>query len=435
MKTWYRSGTALCLAAGLLLTACTPALRLPNPFAAVQQITCKAIPIGVVIGADGIPAAQDQQEGYDLAAQQINQAGGIQGCPIRLVYNRTEGDGTNPDAVQAAMLELADGGQVAVLGATSSAATKRIAAISQYIKMPVVITPDTSDDLMANGSAWIFRINPAESSYASTAFDMVKDTLGPAARVAILYDQSEFGTSASGTAGNAALNHGLTLGLFLGYSLASTDFTTLLNQVRGASPDVLYLISTDPKQARGILSEIASQGLKIPLVIGNGSGFTSHDFLYDASGKLNAGLNGLAMTVPWSADLKGRANPDFIQRLAAWRKATHATAVAPAALGTVQAYTALQLVCAAILETAKASPHNWNAILANRDQLDAYRGELDQTLRGFKAAQHPSLLGPVEFDAQGQNRAGAVIVQALNGSLAAVYPQADATQSLVLSGR
>jgi len=417
----------------LLVTACVPTI--PIPFSKPQKATCRPIPIGIVIGVEDVADAQDQREGYELARSEINQSGGVEGCPIQLIYNDSEGEGTSPDIVQSAMLELADGGQVAVLGATTSAAAKRIAAIAQYIKIPVVITPDTPDNIMANASSWIFRINPANKVYAGIAFDMVKDTLGPAARVAILYEQTEYGEDAAITAGDAVLNRDLQLTSYLSYNPASMDYTALLTQVRDGQADALYLVSTDPGQARAILTGIASLGLRIPLVIGNGAGFTSHEFLYNQAGQLNAGIGGMALTVPWSPDLKGRPNPDFNQRLADFRKSDHTTATHPAVVGTIQAYTALHLLADAITETAKASPKDWNAVLSNPDQLASYRGELAQTLRSFKAAEHSTMLGAIEFDADGQNRVDAVIVQAISGSLVTVYPKTAAVRAPVLAGR
>jgi branched-chain amino acid transport system substrate-binding protein len=441
--TCFRKGLVGCLILGLLLSACVPAIKLPTnlpiklPFAlpGATISSCQPIPVGIVIGAEDVADAQDQQAGYELAASEINQAGGVQGCSIRLVYNRSEGQGTNPDAVQAAMLELADGGEVAVLGATNSAATKRIAAISQYIKMPVVITPDTPDDLMSNGSSWIFRINPASKSYAAASASLIKEKVSATANVAILYDKSEFGESAASIAGNAVINAGLSLVGYVGYDPAVTDFTGILSQVRNTVPNVLYVIASDAKQAQSILAGISSLKIKLSLVIGNGSGFTSHEFLYDASGKLNSSVAGLALAAPWSADLKDRSVTDFAQRLASYRKASSDNAPYPPTLATVQAYTALHLLADAMNATAKASPRDWKTILTNPDQLAAYRTELAQTLRGFKAAEHNTLLGPVEFDADGQNQGQAVIVQALSGSLLTVYPTAVATHALVLSGR
>ncbi len=438
LATWIRKGFTPCLLAATLMTGCSlPAVKLPIPVSVpvAQKLTCPSIPIGIVIAAADVPDAQDQQEGYELASQEINQAGGILGCKIRLVYDRSEGEGTNPDAVQSAMLGMADGGEVAVVGATGAAATKRIAAIAQYVKMPVVITPDTPDDLMANGSSWIFRINPANKAYAAVAFDLVKEKIGGAAKVAILYDQTEYGQSVAGTAGQAVLDRGLALASYLSYDPATEDFTALLIQVKNSNPDVLYVISSDAKQAQAILTGISGQGMSLSLVIGNGSGFTSHAFLYDQSGNFNAGVNGLALTVPWSADLKGRAVPDFDPRLTAYRKSVHSAATYPAVIATVQAYTALHLVADALIATAKASPRDWQAILSNPDQLSAYRGELAQTLRGFKSAEHNSMLGPVEFDANGQNGATAIIVQASSGSLVVVYPQTAATHPLALLAR
>src|SRR5512146_2765660 len=105
----FRKGWVTLLILILLLPACQP-----------RQVTaaCREILVGVMSAPEGTQEAREQQDGYDLAWNEINRAGGAQGCKLKLVASASDISGGNLDKVQADLLNLADQGVVAILGAT-----------------------------------------------------------------------------------------------------------------------------------------------------------------------------------------------------------------------------------------------------------------------------------------------------------------------------
>ncbi|MDD1749712.1 MAG: ABC transporter substrate-binding protein [Methanothrix sp.] len=415
-----RPGWSICLVLALVLSACNTA--------ATNNKSCPPLAVGVVVAGSDVSGGQEQREGYELALSEINQAGGVLGCPVSLVY-QSEGDSANPDDAQVAMLNLSDQGVLAVLGSTSNDATKRVAAISSYFKIPVLVATETGDDILTLGSSWVFRIPPANKTAAGAAFDMVKATLGSQVNLAILYEHTEYGESAATAAGQAALNRGLRLVEYLGYFPAAIDYAAILAEIKSTTPDVIYLINSDPKQALDMITTFQGQYLGVTMMIGNGSGFTSRDFLYDKDGKLTSSLESIFVTSAWSADLPYHGSGKFGYDLTAFRQTKGDSSAIPPVVRNVEAYTALHVAVDAIDGQLKNSSDTWLEKLAKPENLPAFREALAAGLRAFKGSTYQTLFGPLEFDTEGQNKLDSVVLQIQGGKLVTVYPPSLAVQA------
>ncbi len=410
----------ICLALVLLLSACKAA-------STSNAIPCPPLLVGVVIADSGTSGAQEQRDGYELALSEINKAGGVGNCPVKLVYE-SEGSPTNPDDAQVAMLNLSDQGVLAVLGSTSNNAAKRAAAISSYFKIPVLISTETGDDILEVGSSWVFRIPPTNKSAAGVAFDMVKATIGSQVNLAIIYEHTEYGESAAVAAGKAALDRSMRLVNYQGYTPEAVDFAAILAQVEATTPDVVYLINSDPKQAMELLGALQDEYLGVTMMIGSGSGFTSPDFLYDKDGRLTPPED-FFIPSAWSADLPYHSTSKFGYDLTAFRQAGGNNSVIPPVVGNVEAYTALHVAVDGITALLDSSKDAWREKLSRSENLPAFREALAATLRGFKGSSYQTLLGPLEFDTDGQNKIDAVLLQISGGKLVTVFPPDVAVQS------
>ncbi len=409
----------ICLALILLMSACGPA-------SAPKTAACPPLKVGVVVAESGVSGAQEQRDGYELALSEINKAGGVQNCPITLAYE-SEGSPANPDDAQVAMLNLSDQGVLAVLGSTSNNAAKRVAAISSYFKIPVLISTETGDDILEVGSSWVFRLPPTNKSQAGLAFDMVKAAIGSQVNLAIIYEHTEYGESAAVAAGQAALDRSLRLVDYQGFFPEAIDFAAILEQLKSSAPDVVYLINSDPKQAAELVSALQGQYLGVTMMIGSGAGFSSPDFLYDKDGRLSAAQD-FFITSAWSADLPYHSTSRFGYDLETYRQSSGKKSAVPAVAGNVEAYTALYAAVSGIAELLGNAKDAWLQKLSSTENLPAFRDALAATLRGFKGSAHPTLLGPLEFDSTGQNKVDAVLLQAVGGKLVTVYPPTLAVQ-------
>ena len=414
-------GWRISLVLTLLLAACTAGNPPFKSSSTPTKAVCPSIRVGVVIASSDTIGGQEQKEGYELALSEINRAGGVQSCPVELSYP-AEGESAAPDSAQIAMLDLVQKDVIAVVGATSTDATKRAAALANYFKIPFLVSSDTGDDITETGTQWLFRVPPQNKVYAAVAFDMVKGTLSAPVNIAVLYEHSEYGESAAVAAAAAALNRDLRLVSYQGFATDLVDYSTIMQNLKSSAADVVYLIDSNPAQAQAMLKAFRDSYLGITMVIGNGSGFTSHDFLYDQSGNLAVGMENLFITVPWSADLPRKGNPQLASDLIAFRKVNGITSSYPPVAQLVEAYTALKITANAINDVVKASP-DWLAKLSNRENLPTFRDTLAQSLRTTKDSSRETLLGSIVFDTEGQNTQDAFLIEIIDGKLMTVYPK------------
>lgn len=419
---WYALSVILILS----MTSCQISL----PFQ--QAFGCPKIPIGVVIAAETVVGAQEQAEGYDQALQEVNKAGGVKKCPITLVYNRSEGAQTNLEAVQTAMLDLSNKeGVVAILGATSNGASKRVAALSGYINTPIIISTDTADDVFNNRNQWLFRLSLANSAYAEAAFTMALDNLDAPPGVAIFYEHSEYGESAAVSSGNIAINLNLTVSSYTGYTPASDNYLEVLEKVKSdigsSTNNILYIISNNSNQALAIIAKVKEMQLPFAYIIGNGSGFTSRDFLYDANGAPNPDLDKVIVTVPWTQDLAWKGIPELNATLLAQRKTDKPNLPPyPMVSRTAQAYVALHLVVDVLETLSDTNLKDWATVMAKPATFAAtFRPLLAENLRNLKGSDHTGIMGPIEFDSNGEWKAKPLLAQFIEGQLITIYPKGE----------
>lgn len=418
-KKTIQFGWRVSLVITLLLAACT---TVSSPFKSSSSLTkpgCPPIRVGVVIAASDMVGGEEQKEGYELALSEINRAGGVQKCPVELSYP-SEGESADPDSAQIAMLELTQKDVLAVMGATSTDATKRAAALANYFKIPFLVSSDTGDDIIETGTQWLFRVPPQNKAYAAVAFDKVKETSLPV-NIAILYEHTEYGESAAVAAGAAALNRDLHLAIYQGFPTDLVDYSTMMQNLKSSGANVVYLIVSSPNQALEILKAFEDNALGLTMIIGNGSGFTSHDFLYDEAGNLILDTKNLFITAPWSVDPSREGNPELASSLTAFRKATRIAPSYPPVTRLVEAYTTLKIVVNAMNDAVKASP-DWLNKLSSRENLQGFREALAQALRSTRDSSRETLLGQVVFDTEGQNTHDAFLIGIIDGELRTIYP-------------
>jgi branched-chain amino acid transport system substrate-binding protein len=97
------------------------------------------------------------KKGIEMAKQEINNAGGINGRPIEIVYADTK---VKPDIGEKAVRRLVTDAKVdVVMGIVSSAVAKRVAQIMNELKTPLLITHAMTCCITEKlGNPWVFRI-------------------------------------------------------------------------------------------------------------------------------------------------------------------------------------------------------------------------------------------------------------------------------------
>jgi branched-chain amino acid transport system substrate-binding protein len=344
--------------------------------------TGNTIKLGVITSLTGGNAAfgQAHKAGYTIALDEINAAGGVLGKKIALVYYD---DQSKSDQAVQGVSKLVDQEQVPViLGAYSSESTRAIIPVVTQKQIPLIMPTATADNVIETGSPWVFRICAGSGAFATVTTDFLKKN-GDPRRMAIIYENTNFGQSAGKSMAEVARNEGLTLVANEAYQASSPNYKALLQRVKGQNPEVIYFASY-LLDASNLMRQAQQLNLNPKYYTSAGSGFAAAEFPSPekGAGKYAEYTFSVSQWLP-SAGWKGSKEFD--------EKYTKMMGVHPAYHG-MEAYAALFVAAEALKKANRPDP---TALRDAIRQLDI----------------HETPFGPVKFDARGQNHHPVLITQ------------------------
>jgi branched-chain amino acid transport system substrate-binding protein len=248
----------------LLLSAC-------GSQAKPEQVDVVRVGVLYPMSGDLANIGQDNQNGAVLAAEEINAAGGIQslgGAKLELVFGDTQG---NPEiGAQEAERLIQEENVVALIGAYQSSVTKPATQAAERLQTPFIINMAISDIITERGFQYTFRVCPKAQYYGRDQVLFLKDLSElagyPVQRVALLYENTDFGTSTSLAQKQAIQENGLEIVAEVSYTAeGATDLSNEVAQVLAANPDAILEV-TYLNDSILIAQALAAAGATIPLV-------------------------------------------------------------------------------------------------------------------------------------------------------------------------
>lgn len=266
--------TAILLVAATLLVACAPI----QPVAESGSTTAEGegpIYIGVSGPLTGPTAQYGEQwkKGFDLALEEINGAGGINGRPLEYIFEDTQSD--PKQSVVVAQKFVADPRIIVELGDFSSSAS--MAASQIYQRGGLVqfgFTNSHPDFTNAGGDyTWSNSVTQAQASPALADFAVTELGL---TKLAVFYLNTDWGKSSFDLFVPRAEELGAEIVSSAAYLAEEKDFRSALTSARDANPDAIILFSY---QADGALiaQQLQQAGLEVPIV--GASPIQSPDYL------------------------------------------------------------------------------------------------------------------------------------------------------------
>ena len=337
-----------------------------------------------------------------LAVRMVNDAGGIKsqaGAKLNLIVSDVQSDTT---VTRTETDRLISGNKLsAIHGCFASALTLIASEVAERAKVPLLT--GSSSDQLNRGRHYTFTPFARASQFAQAQLQMAK-LVSEQPKVAVLFENTAFGTSTSNGLREQAAGEGAEIVLFEPYSAGLTDASPLINKVKSSGANMLFPVSY-LNDLILIIRGIKQVDLKIAVNGGSG-GFVIPDF-YKNVGDLAEGLLGVAH---WNHDINADA-----QRVNAVFQKRYGEFLFEYAGGLV----AQTFMIADALERAgSADPEKVRDAIATLDVSQGY------------AAMCPG--GRVKFGPDGKNiYAHPVGVQWQHADLATVFPKEDARASLV----
>ncbi|PJC28489.1 hypothetical protein CO053_04400 [Candidatus Shapirobacteria bacterium CG_4_9_14_0_2_um_filter_40_11] len=220
------------------------------------------IKIGAILPLTGDAALYGEsiKKGIDLGVMQINEAGGIQGKKISILY---EDSRALPADGVSAIRKLIDIHKVPVIiGDAVSSVTLAIAPIAEKNKV-VLFSPLSSAPAITNAGDFIFRNVPSDLFQGKVAaYFSVKDQAWHS--LAILYINNDYGVGLRDTFSNVVEALGGKIVASEAYEQGSADFRTQLSKIKEANPQAVFVVGY--REAAQILIQAKEIGLKAKIL-------------------------------------------------------------------------------------------------------------------------------------------------------------------------
>jgi branched-chain amino acid transport system substrate-binding protein len=337
-----------------------------------------------------------------LAVQMVNDAGGIKslgGAKLNLIVSDVQSD-TTVTRTETDRL-ISNYKLSAIHGCYASALTLIASEVAERAKVPLLT--GSSSDLLNQNRHYTFTPFARASQFALAQLQMAK-LVSDKPKVAVIFENTAFGTATSKGLREQAPGEGAEIVLFEPYSAGLTDASPLINKVKASGANMLFPVSY-LNDLILIIRAIKQVGLKVAINGGSG-GFVVPDF-HKNVGNLADGLLGVAH---WNHDI----NADSQRVNAAYQKQYGEFLFEYGGGLVAQTF----MIAAALERAASADPQKVRDAIAALDVSSGY------------AAMAPG--GKVKFGPDGKNIYGHPVgVQWQNGDLATVFPQSEARAPLI----
>ena len=207
----------------------------------VTSAAAQPIKIGLITPLSGIyaPDGMQVQQGAQVAADELNSAGGIMGRPVQ-IFAQDEGAKTS-DTVNAAQILVNQQQVNFMMGPYFSGDVRAVLPITTSAKMVQILTVSSLDALMVPpDNQYLFRVTLPDSGYAVMALawlNMIhaKSFVYEAEDYGYAHEIGSFLTNQSASAGMTMLSADY-------FPDTATDYSSALNKIATLKPDGVVVV-------------------------------------------------------------------------------------------------------------------------------------------------------------------------------------------------
>jgi branched-chain amino acid transport system substrate-binding protein len=221
------------------------------------------IKIGVC--ADASPAGQATKNGAQLAADEINKAGGVGGREIELVLDDDKG---TAEGASAAVSRMAAQGRARAIVCGPSKNAAAGAAKAQESKVPFVTTSSADPNLTAAGD-YVFRVSFLDSFEGEAMAKYAANNIHAKTAAILSESDSQYSGDLARAFEETFTKLGGQVTQRLTYAQSDTDFKSQLTAVHDSNPEVIYIPGGYAQVGR-IAKQAREMGVKATLTGGDG---------------------------------------------------------------------------------------------------------------------------------------------------------------------
>src|SRR5882757_782220 len=189
------------------------------------------------------PEAVKQQQGYDLWAEQANEAGGItvggKKYKVEIVY--ADYQSNTPRAVQTTEQMITQDNVNFLFGAFGSGAAKAASTISEKYKVPTIAAAASSSQVYDQGYKYLFGTFTPNDTLTKPLTQLVKSRAPDVKKVAILARNDLFPLAIAQEMEKSAKANGIEVVYFEKYAIGTLDHSAALSQIKSLAPQWIFI--------------------------------------------------------------------------------------------------------------------------------------------------------------------------------------------------
>ncbi|HEX9768268.1 MAG TPA: amino acid ABC transporter substrate-binding protein [Kiloniellales bacterium] len=391
------SAVALCLAGG----------------SANAKVEGDTIILGAAVSVTGKYSTNGKHtmNGYDLAVEAINAAGGVEvaGKTYKLDIIYYDDESTPARGAQLAERLINQDGVKFLLGPYSSGLTKAIAPVTEKYGIPMVEGNGASRSLFTQGYKYIFAVLSTSEQYLSSAISLAAEKAEAEGRkpqdltVALAFENDPFSQDVRAGVIDDASTYGMEVVIDDKLPKELNDMSATLTKVKAVNPDIL-VVSGHSKGAATAIKQIADMKVDVPILA------ITHCEAADVIGKFGADADYTLCATQWAETMSYK--DDVFGSAADYAKAFEAK------YGYVPPYQAAES-SASVLTFVDAFKR------ASSFEPDAVRDAL-------AATEMETFFGNIKFDETGKNIAKPMALRQIqNGEYVVVAPSKWAAGEMI----
>jgi branched-chain amino acid transport system substrate-binding protein len=385
--------------------------------AANAKVEGDTITLGAAISLTGKYSSNgiNTQNGYELAVDVINEAGGVtvDGKQYKLEVKYYDDESTPARGAQLAERLINQDGVKFMLGPYSSGLTKAIAPVTEKYKVPMVEAEGASRSLFTQGYKYMFAVLSTSEQYLRSAIVLAAEKAQEAGMdpseltIAMAFENDPFSLDVRAGVIEDAEKYGMEIVVDDKLPRDLSDMSATLTKVKALQPDIL-LVSGHEKGAATAGRQISEMGIDVPMIA------ITHCEAAKIVADFGAAMNGFFCPTQWSETLTYQ--DEYFGSAADYNRLFKET------------YPDYEVVP---YQAAEASA----AVLVWKDALERANSFDVETVReAIAATDTETFFGAIKFAPEGNNIAKPMVLRQIqNGEYVVVAPTKWATGKPELS--
>lgn len=355
--------------------------------------SAEPIKIGTSLPLSGAAAANatSLKQGYELAVEDVNAAGGIDGRKLELTI---EDDKFEPSLATNLTRKLITSDRVvALLGTYGSSLGLAASAIAEQYEVPNIQPYSSAPEMVERGLKFLFNTYPPSADNAASAAEFANAVVKPTT-AAIVYVDNPFAITGAKAMREGLAKGGVKLVADEKVATGQSSYTSVLTKIKQAGPDALMLIVYPPDHA--VIMKQVNQLQITPKLIYSQGAQPIEPAIREALGDTQ---DGVVFTPPnWFLGAPNEAAADVAKRYAERYGKDPYNEV-------IQGYAAVQILADALKRAGSTDGEKLRAALAATD-LD-------------------TVAGHITFDGNGQGTTPTLVTQLQDSKVVLVWPLED----------